>query len=820
MKTNRRTGPSFALLFALSPVLAHAGLTCDLNAGSLNTVRLGAPADGAALAAALGVEPGRVDEDFPTVRGYLFPEHGVEAETVLNDGTEVVHDLSVYFAAGTDFYGAPVRRYPGEFVPALGARETVDGIRKKLGAPFEEHLPASGVSEPSLLIFRRPFGKLTFLFGVDGVLRHITLSTLGPGDKGWSAPPKKPEAPARAESAPRKPEPPPDAWARNVLFPDAVPDSAGALLAAKPWTGEEKREVLAVLSGIRGREPGLTDRASGYRPLALYRTGRIGSEAADALTDQRMNALFLGDSFFGFNTAGMSRILTHELAHLADAFGRHSGDPAWLTLTEGPRARVEGRMAALGMSVHGAALAAKSEYEEEAKKEGFFSLWSCLSPSETLADAAADQSLGRSPTLPGVDAHVRRKLLSAFVRDPWEESMHAGSAAMASGKWDAAIEAFSAAAGHEPSLGTAFLFRAEAWEKKGDLSRARADLDRAVEGRAGSEAYLRRAKLRVRDNEADKAVSDLTEYIKLVPWMGSGYELRASAYRAQGALDLAVRDYSTVLELSPGNTQARARRGDLHYARKDYDKAIADFSWVIEKDPGNAATALVRRARCWLGKSDPGKAMSDLEAALKANPRDWTAVGLLMEASFARGDHARVLTEAQGILRLNPKNIFARQMRGRSLLAERRWEEAAAEFAELIKLEPGSADAYAGRAKAELESATPFNSGHYKAYDDYAKAVSLSTPTAQLLYEKGGAAWKCGMFNVAQGDYFQAAALAPERVDILLAKAEMELLLWRQDKASNWYFSAQVTITQARRLAPEGEEVKALAARIMSETPR
>ncbi|MBI2362592.1 MAG: hypothetical protein HYV15_04340, partial [Elusimicrobia bacterium] len=124
MKTSSLRGPSVSLLIVLSPALARAGLTVDLNAGSLNALQIGRPADAKAVAAALGTEPGRIDEDFPSVKGYLFPDKGVEVETI--DDGEVVHDIAVYYTAGTDFYDVPVRRYPGDFVPALGAGETVD----------------------------------------------------------------------------------------------------------------------------------------------------------------------------------------------------------------------------------------------------------------------------------------------------------------------------------------------------------------------------------------------------------------------------------------------------------------------------------------------------------------------------------------------------------------------------------------------------------------------------------------------------------------------------------------------------------------------
>ncbi|MBI5595081.1 MAG: tetratricopeptide repeat protein [Elusimicrobia bacterium] len=795
---------SSLLLVALPPASAHAGLTCDLNTGALNGLQIGRLADAKAIASAMGTEPGFVDDNFPGSTGYLFPGLGAEVTTFEDDAGEVVSSLAVHYTAGQDFYGAPVARYQGGFVPALGQHETVSSIKEKLGVPAKEYLPAPGVTEPSLLVFRRPFGKMTFLFGVDGALRHITLDKLGPGDEGWTAPPQK--------SGPAD-----DVWMQKVVFRDGVEPSVEAPLAAKPWTAQEKREALAVLAGIRAREAGLTDRVVGYRPLSLYRARRIGAESADALTVQGMQAVFLGDSFFGFNAAGMTRILTHELAHLADAFGRHSGDPAWLRLTEEARSRVVRHFQGLGLSVHKAALASKGEYEEVAKKEGFFSLWSCLSPSETLADAAADQSLGRSPRLPGVDDFVRRRLLGAFLPDPWEESMHSGAAAMGSGKWDAAIEAFSAAALSEPTQGIAFLFRAEAWEKKGELGRAAADLDRAVDGNAGSEATLRRAKLRLKNQETGKAVSDLTEYIKAVPWMERGYELRAAAYRTLGDTERAIQDYSALLELAPGNMQAVGRRGDLHYARKDYDKAIADFSLVILKDPANAMAATLRRGRCWLGKSDPERALADLEAVLKAEPRNWNALGLLMETSFARGDHARVITEAQGIIKLNAKNVFARLMLGRSLAATQRWEEAVAEFGRVIELDPRNFDAYVARAKAHERLDSPFHPSAGLAAEDYASAISLSTGNARLYYEKGLASRKAGMPNAAQDSFYKAASLSPQTVEYHIAKAEAELGLWLHDKSTNWVDSASASIGTALRLAPENEDAKRLAARIESE---
>ena len=96
-----------------------------------------------------------------------------------------------------------------------------------------------------------------------------------------------------------------------------------------------------------------------------------------------------------------------------------------------------------------------------------------------------------------------------------------------------------------------------------------------------------------------KAISDLTEAIRLEPGEVRGYVNRAYAYVGKGEPDKAVADLTEAIRRQPKLAEAYGHRGWLYQQKGDFQKAIADLDALIDSSPPRATT----KSAAWLGFS-------------------------------------------------------------------------------------------------------------------------------------------------------------------------------------------------------------------------
>ncbi len=85
--------------------------------------------------------------------------------------------------------------------------------------------------------------------------------------------------------------------------------------------------------------------------------------------------------------------------------------------------------------------------------------------------------------------------------------------------------------------------------------------------------------------DADAAIIDLTEAIRLNPKSASAYNNRGLAHRKKGDLDSAFADYTSALMINPVYALGYANRGYVEEARGRKAEAIADLRAAIMLDP-------------------------------------------------------------------------------------------------------------------------------------------------------------------------------------------------------------------------------------------
>ena len=149
------------------------------------------------------------------------------------------------------------------------------------------------------------------------------------------------------------------------------------------------------------------------------------------------------------------------------------------------------------------------------------------------------------------------------------------------------------------------------------------ELDEAIrKNPADASAWVRRAEARLKKGEVKEAVADADEALRLDPGRVAAWVVRAKARRALGDIAGALADLDRALALDPAQAAVYGERGLARVAVGDVDGAMADLARAIELDP-KMPEAYASRAAVRALKGDREGAVADLERALEVAPADW-----------------------------------------------------------------------------------------------------------------------------------------------------------------------------------------------------
>jgi tetratricopeptide (TPR) repeat protein len=167
--------------------------------------------------------------------------------------------------------------------------------------------------------------------------------------------------------------------------------------------------------------------------------------------------------------------------------------------------------------------------------------------------------------------------------------------------------------------------RAVAWQLRGELDNAVADLNEAVRlDPRDPAAFNNRGSIWDAKKEYDKAIADFNEAIRLNPRDPLPYRNRGGAWGTKQDYDKAIADFTEAVRLNPSDANSLYNRGRAWSEKKEYDQAIADYSAVIQLLP-TIATTYCQRAKAWEGKREYQKAVADYDEAIRLDPKDPTA---------------------------------------------------------------------------------------------------------------------------------------------------------------------------------------------------
>jgi Flp pilus assembly protein TadD len=161
---------------------------------------------------------------------------------------------------------------------------------------------------------------------------------------------------------------------------------------------------------------------------------------------------------------------------------------------------------------------------------------------------------------------------------------------------EAAIRGCTDAIGKDPKDASAYYRRGLAYDRRGDLERAMADLTKAIDVESTrrypnssllSNYYVARGDLFYRKHDYDAAAEDYSKAIGRSPVDAASYKKRALARYQAEKLEAALADAEKARRLKHGDADILTTRGVIYVALGRRDEAIFDFRLALKLDPTN-----------------------------------------------------------------------------------------------------------------------------------------------------------------------------------------------------------------------------------------
>nr|XP_021397210.1 tetratricopeptide repeat protein 37 isoform X2 [Lonchura striata domestica] len=158
-----------------------------------------------------------------------------------------------------------------------------------------------------------------------------------------------------------------------------------------------------------------------------------------------------------------------------------------------------------------------------------------------------------------------------------------------------------------------------------------------------------------------KALTQFLKAAKLDSYLGSAFYYLGNYYRdIAGDKSRARGCYKKAFELDETDEESGTAAVNLSVELGDMDTALSILNEVTEKArPGTAKWAWLHRGLYYLRIGQPSQAVSDLQAALRADPKDSNCWESLGEAYFNRGSYSTALKSFRKASELNPGLMYS-----------------------------------------------------------------------------------------------------------------------------------------------------------------
>uniref|UniRef100_A0A8C5U7Z4 Tetratricopeptide repeat domain 37 n=1 Tax=Malurus cyaneus samueli TaxID=2593467 RepID=A0A8C5U7Z4_9PASS len=184
-----------------------------------------------------------------------------------------------------------------------------------------------------------------------------------------------------------------------------------------------------------------------------------------------------------------------------------------------------------------------------------------------------------------------------------------------------------------------------------------------------------------------KALTQFLKAAKLDSYLGSAFCYLGNYYRdIAGDKSRARGCYRKAFELDETDEESGTAAVNLSVELGDMDTALSILNEVTEKArPGTAKWAWLHRGLYYLRTGQPSQAVADLQAALRADPKDSNCWESLGEAYLNRGSYSTALKSFRKASELNPGLIYSIYRAAALEQILGKYENAIATYQEILK---------------------------------------------------------------------------------------------------------------------------------------
>jgi tetratricopeptide (TPR) repeat protein len=273
-----------------------------------------------------------------------------------------------------------------------------------------------------------------------------------------------------------------------------------------------------------------------------------------------------------------------------------------------------------------------------------------------------------------------------------------------------------------------------------------------------------------------EAIAACSRLISLGKENGSGlaklYRNRCEAWNHDHEADRALADCSEAIRLDAGQVAARSGRGDSYRMMRDYDRAIAEYNEAIRLDPKNA-TAYWGRCSAWANKNELDRALADCNAAIGINAKYAAPYSTRCYVMTSKRDYDRAMADCDQAIRLDPKYALAYNVRGILFRSKRDYDRAVVELDQAIQLDPKFANAYHNRGLVWADKRD-----YDRAIADYSEVIRLEPKYVPAHANRCWALYLKKEYDRALKDCDQAITIDPKLAYLYLRRG----LIWVEQR--------------------------------------